>query len=105
MPSVKSICKEIDLELVQQLSTGHIDASFETGGPQNHHQSNLYDFGSNELSSHLCKVTMKELLTVCYTNKLRGVLEDVELTSGEPPDFNSHPDYPSGHGSRVKAII
>jgi len=52
-PSVRSVCEEADLEPRQQSPVNRLNTRLETGGPRNRRQSNLYNFGNNELSSRL----------------------------------------------------
>ena len=101
---MRGIREETSQEPVWQSPMSRSEGRIETGGPQNCHQSNLYNFGSNELGNHLCRNRPEG--TPCrmlHMSKLKEVLGDSGLPTSGHPDSDDHQDRISVQSSKTKS--
>ena len=90
-PTSRTLHDETISEPKCSLATERIGMHLETGGPQGRRQSNLYNFGNNELGDHLHKSHPEGTPHwTLHTNKLREVLGDSDLPIGEPTIPTNH---------------
>lgn len=80
------------------------EVRLETGGPRDCCQSNLYNFGSNELNDHLHRShpegTPHHAL---HTSKLKEVLGDPESPVDELPDPTNRLNHLFMHNGRARS--
>ena len=89
-PLMRSVREEAASDPKRRTPVDCIETRLETGGPRDRHQSNLYNFGSNELSDRLSQSHPEGTPhRAPHTNKLKEVLGDTTLPVSELPDSSN----------------
>jgi len=103
-PSMRSICKELSRDPRRPSPVHHNETRLKTGSPRDRHQSNLYNFGGNKLSIHLCRGHPEgSPHWMLHTNKLKEVLGDPQTPTDNHPVDSSHMNRPPTHNSRARS--
>ena len=93
-PSMRSVREEAASDPKRRTPVDRIETRLETGGPRDRHQSNLYNFGSNELSDRLRRSHPEGTPhRAPHTNKLKEVLGDTTLPVSELPDLSNRVNH------------
>jgi len=102
-PSARGIREESPSESRRRMPMDRVNTRLETGGLRDRRQSNLYNFGGNELSNRLHQ-SHPEGSPRCalHTNKLREVLGDSKLPD-DRPEAENHIDRHPAHSDRARS--
>ena len=102
-PSMRSIREEANEGSRRPSPVDRSETRLETGGPRDRRQSNLYNFGSNELSNRLRRNHPEgSPHRTLHTNKLKEVLGDSRVPTGDRPD-SSYMNRPTAHSGRARS--